>query len=184
MTITEQERKDMVAIFNAQDAAAKLRSADVTIQGVKVTCYETGEIERTHQQSGKLLRGFGGSNGDGYLQISVMKKSTLSHRLVYAAFNGEIPKGMHIDHIDGDKQNNALENLRILNCQDNNRAHRDKKRNASSKYRGVYWHSRDKRWRATIGSSYIGSFDSEAEAARAYDAAARKLNYLPEALNF
>ena len=36
------------------------------------------------------------------------------HRLVYTAFNGPIPEGMQIDHIDGDKSNNKLTNLRAV----------------------------------------------------------------------
>lgn len=41
------------------------------------------------------------------------------HRLVYETFVGEIPQGYEIDHIDGDKQNNDLSNLRCVNHADN-----------------------------------------------------------------
>lgn len=43
----------------------------------------------------------------------VMKQFYL-HRLIWEAFNGEIPEGYEIDHIDGDRQNCALSNLRAV----------------------------------------------------------------------
>lgn len=41
------------------------------------------------------------------------------HQLVWLAFKGEIPKGMTIDHIDGNKRNNKLENLELVTQSDN-----------------------------------------------------------------
>lgn len=41
------------------------------------------------------------------------------HRLVWETFNGEIPEGMQIDHIDGNKENNALNNLRCVDAKTN-----------------------------------------------------------------
>lgn len=40
------------------------------------------------------------------------------HRLVYEAFVGEIPKGYHIHHKDGNKQNNRFDNLELLHPSD------------------------------------------------------------------
>lgn len=40
------------------------------------------------------------------------------HRLVYEAFVGEVPKGFHIHHKDGNKQNNRLDNLELLHPSD------------------------------------------------------------------
>ena len=41
------------------------------------------------------------------------------HRLVYEAFYGSIPSGMHVDHIDHDKRNNCLANLRLRDFSEN-----------------------------------------------------------------
>jgi hypothetical protein len=43
----------------------------------------------------------------------------LVHRVVYSFFNGEIPDGMQINHIDGDKKNNALSNLELVTPREN-----------------------------------------------------------------
>lgn len=51
-----------------------------------------------------------------------LNKKFLVHRVVWEAFNGDIPEGYVIDHIDGNGQNNALNNLRILTQSDNLKA--------------------------------------------------------------
>jgi hypothetical protein len=48
-----------------------------------------------------------------------LNKKFLVHRVVWEAFNGEIPKGMDIDHIDGDPSNNCLNNLQVLTHSEN-----------------------------------------------------------------
>lgn len=44
---------------------------------------------------------------------------TLVHRFVYEYFNGPIPAGLVVDHIDGDRLNNSVENLQLLSPKDN-----------------------------------------------------------------
>lgn len=47
------------------------------------------------------------------------------HRLVYSSFVGEIPEGLQINHIDGDKGNNHISNLEVCTAQENSlHAHR------------------------------------------------------------
>lgn len=41
------------------------------------------------------------------------------HRVVWEAFNGPIPKGMQVDHKDGNKKNNRLDNLQLLTAKQN-----------------------------------------------------------------
>ncbi|TDN64266.1 HNH endonuclease [Scandinavium goeteborgense] len=59
------------------------------------------------------------SNGKaGYYQISVtnnnVSRRCYVHRLVWEAFNGAIPEGYEIDHVDENKGNNSLGNLRLM----------------------------------------------------------------------
>jgi len=51
------------------------------------------------------------------------------HRVVYEAFVGKIPKGLEIDHIDGNKHNNDITNLRAVNRSVNMLAMHERKRN-------------------------------------------------------
>ena len=50
-----------------------------------------------------------------------IKKDYRVHRLVYQAFIGDIPNGMVIDHIDGDRNNNNINNLRCVTSSENKR---------------------------------------------------------------
>lgn len=63
------------------------------------------------------------SDKDGYLLVSLSKngkpKTYKIHRLVWKTFNGKIPEGMQINHIDEDKSNNRLDNLELMTCKEN-----------------------------------------------------------------
>ena len=69
-----------------------------------------------------LKYGFG-SNRKRYYRVIIMKNKeripVLVHRLVYETFNGEIPKTLTVDHIDGNIYNNSLDNLQLLTIEDN-----------------------------------------------------------------
>lgn len=54
-----------------------------------------------------------------YLYFSMNKKRVSSHRTIWTAFNGEIPKGMQINHINGIKSDNRMENLELCTGKQN-----------------------------------------------------------------
>jgi hypothetical protein len=93
-----------------------------------------------------------------------------------------------IDHINGDGLDNRRGNLRRVTHGENLRGFRRKKPGTTSRYRGVYFDKRRSNWKAGITHNYItihlGAFQNEENAATAYDAAARKLGFPNEALNF
>lgn len=88
-----------------------------------------------------------------------------------------MPGVEEIDHQDGNGLNCQRENIRPATSQQNSRGFRHKRLRATSKFRGVTLHKCGK-WQAQIdlgkGQTYLGLFVSETDAARAYDAAARK----------
>lgn len=87
--------------------------------------------------------------------------------------------GLEVDHRDGDGLNNQKQNLRASNRSENMR-NRGKNSNNTSGYKGVYFCSRTKRWRARIQTNgiytHLGRFATPEAAAAAYDAAAAKLH--------
>lgn len=54
-----------------------------------------------------------------YFKASVNKKNQYLHRMVWEYHNGKIPDGMMIDHIDMDKSNNGISNLRLVTPKQN-----------------------------------------------------------------
>ncbi len=99
------------------------------------------------------------------------------HRLIAIRVFGAATADDFVDHIDGDRCNNRRGNLRIVTKAQN--AANSASRGGVSEYRGVS-PARNERWQAQISSKgirkHLGTFDTEEEAAAAYDAAARELH--------
>ena len=96
------------------------------------------------------------------------------HRFI---MNITSPK-IHIDHINDNGLNNQKSNLRICTNQQNT-SNKRKIEGFTSKYKGVSWSKRLNKWRATIfyfyKQTHLGDFNSEEEAARAYNVKAKEL---------
>lgn len=96
------------------------------------------------------------------------------HRLIMNA-----PAGMDVDHINGNGLDNRKINLRLCARGENVRNRRPQVRR-SSRYKGVVWHKQTNCWMARISlhskEHYLGLFHNELDAARAYNAAAKKLH--------
>ncbi len=79
---------------------------------------DEGRISRTFK-SGKVNFKIGTPQKDGYLQIQIDGKLACVHRIIYEHVYGPIPNGMVIDHINRDKQDNRIENLRLVTSSTN-----------------------------------------------------------------
>lgn len=83
----------------------------------------------------------------GYLRTTINYKPYRNHRLIFLMHHGHLPK--IIDHKDGDKLNNKIENLREATPSQNSRNHKLYSTNTSG-YSGVYWVARLGKWRARV----------------------------------
>lgn len=107
-------------------------------------------------------------------------RSFVIHKIVSQAFLGPRKNGYVVDHIDGDRKNNNLENLRYLTTRDNviYGRHCLYRKNGASKYPGVSKSKGRNKWKASIVISgkfvHLGNFDKEEDAAKAYMEAYKK----------
>lgn len=113
---------------------------------------------------------------DGYIRIRIDGEPYRAHRLAFVFMTGECPE--FIDHINGDTSDNRIGNLRECTVAQNQHNQKPQK-GRSSKFKGVSWAKRDRRWTSAIKAygirKHLGSFTSEIDAAMAYDKAASEL---------
>jgi len=127
-----------------------------------------------------------GKAGSGYLFCVLrkdgFKKISSNHQLVAAAFLGHKPglDGLIVDHINGDRLNNNIKNLRLTTYRNNMgecfRIDRDR---LSSKYTGVCWGKHAHKWIAAIRINgerkHLGYFKDELVASDAYQQALKSI---------
>lgn len=113
---------------------------------------------------------------NGYLYVG--GDSLLAHRVIWKLVTGEDPNHLQVDHLDGDRTNNAWHNLRLATNTDNG-FNRGRQSNNKSGFKGVSLHVQG-RWVARIRSrgvdKHIGLFDTPEEAHAAYVEAAERLH--------
>jgi hypothetical protein len=110
-------------------------------------------------------RSFGSIAGtrhvNGYTHIQLNKKIYKAHRLAWLYVHGYFPEC--IDHINNDRDDNRIENLREATVTQNNHNSKLSKNNTSG-IKGVSWHKKSMKWCATIGvygkTIYLGLFDN------------------------
>lgn len=123
----------------------------------------------------------GCETGNGYLRVTVDRKSYAAHRLCWLHYYGEWPS-QHIDHINGVGTDNRIVNLRDVSNADN---HRNTKRcvNNKSGVSGVRFEHRYGTWRASIWRDskvvHLGAFATKEMAIVARKAAEKALGYHP-----
>lgn len=112
----------------------------------------------------------GSRQKDGYWHTCIKKHYYKAHRLVWLLNIKEWPN-RGLDHINGDKSDNRIENLRLASQAENNQ-NTPKARDNSSGHIGVDFHKKTGKWRARISvekrTRHLGLFDTKDNAIEAY----------------
>ena len=143
--------------------------------------YEVSSFGRVRNATTEQMLKPSASHG-GYVKVRLSKNGTTTnlviHRLVANEFIDNPSNKACVDHIDGDRTNNCITNLRYATKSENG-MNQKKHVNATSMYKGVYFYKQTNKWRATmkVGGvcAGLGYFESEEEAAKAYNEAARRI---------
>lgn len=126
-----------------------------------------------YKKSGKtrLLRVYLSND---YKSVTLYDKQHTIHRLLAMTFLEEYSNDLHVDHIDGNKVNNNLSNLRMVTPQEN--------QFNQKKAKGCYFDKIAGRWKAQICvdqiRKHIGYYDTQEEASDAYLKAKKKYHII------
>ena len=139
---------------------------------------EAGFVSREFKNG--LVHHDAGFLASGYKCLTINKKSMLIHRLIYESVHGPIPKNLVIDHINGNRLDNRIVNLRAItqakNCQNRHTVRADSK----SGLIGVEQYGVNGKFCARMtrnGKRYvIGTYDNKQDAKLAYDIASMFFN--------
>jgi hypothetical protein len=116
-------------------------------------------------------------NSAGYIVVRVDNTLMRAHRVAWAMTYGFWPQ--EIDHINGNRSDNRIENLRECTRQQNMKNLKKGKYNKSG-LKGVSWHAACAKWQAHIKADgknfYLGLFETKEEAHDAYIQASNKLH--------
>jgi hypothetical protein len=124
---------------------------------------------RYDPETGKIYGVYGkeiiGKNGDGYISISknlYFKGHLSAHHFAWYWIYGNVDFEQ-LDHINRDKTDNRISNLRIATHQQNQ---------FNKNPKGYYWNTRQKKWQSTIKCDkkqiHLGFFNNEDDAKKAY----------------
>lgn len=135
--------------------------------------FETGEIKwakypKKYNKTNKPVIA-GSVHYSGYRLISLMNKQYMAHRLIWAVYYGGWPNGF-IDHVDMNKSNNSIHNLRIA-TRNQNGYNILAKKISSSGYKNVQWDKETSKWRVRVRVNgkrhHIGRFENKDDAINA-----------------
>lgn len=124
---------------------------------------------------------FTSKNDKGYFGGKIGRRTFTAHRVAWALHYGEWPD-QDIDHIDGNRANNKIYNLRDVARSENAKNAALRSDNASG-CSGVVWHKRDANWCVQISINgrrvHIGSFEEKNDAIAARRAAEKMFGFHP-----
>jgi len=126
--------------------------------------YKDGELlwkySKGNAKKGSLA---GGLDNQGYARVAFNKSRYKVHRIVWVLHFGDIPEGLEIDHINRNRSDNRIENLRLVTHSQNN---------FNTRAKGYTWDKKSKKWKASIQldrkRKELGRFTNKKDARQAY----------------
>ena len=128
---------------------------------------------------GKIGTVAGTPHPKGYVRISIDHVDYLAHRLAWISVNGEIADDLVIDHKNGNRADNRLDNLRVVTGHQNANNQQARLAGEQRAMLGASFHKPSGKWISRVKvngkDKYLGLFDTPEQANEAYLAAKRKV---------
>jgi hypothetical protein len=140
----------------------------------KVEC-ETHIFHRDGRVYCKRYKRYTGSYVNGYIHFSYQGRKQRVHRVIYEKFKGTIPAGFEINHINGKRDDNRIENLEPVSKKHNGQ-HRGSNKTNTSGYKNIFWYKASGKWNVKINGTHYGYFTDIQQAITARDTAIENLN--------
>jgi hypothetical protein len=116
--------------------------------------YKDGKLYNRYAYTSRVKAGEeAGAFSGGYRIVGVNGKRYKAHRVVWMLHRGYIGEGLQIDHIDGDRSNNHIDNLRVCTNAENSRNGKLRVSNTSG-IKGVTWSKARSGWQVQIKKDY------------------------------
>ena len=148
---------------------AKTRTDPPSFDPKEMFSYKDGQLFWKQSGRGRKVGSAVGSRMiSGYINLNIKGRYFYIHRLVYLFHTGRWPEV--IDHIDCDRSNNKIENLREVSKSQNALNTKSLHPGNKSGFKGVYWSKVASKWVAQCTTNrktiYLGCFDDPVEAAK------------------
>jgi hypothetical protein len=146
-------------------------------------CPDTGKLTwmKTLSNRARLNQEAGGPDGQGYRILMVAGYITRAHRVAWAHYYGKWPEG-YIDHINGNRSDNRIANLRDVSNAVNLQNNHKPQVNSTTGLRGVWYDKRRGNYVAELSANRerhrLGAFRTAEEAHAAYKEAKARLHSL------
>lgn len=122
----------------------------------KLVSYENGVLYWLPRGINKFDNRYAGkeaackSHNKGYSIIRINYRLILTHRAIWIYHNGQIPTNMEIDHINGNRLDNRIENLRLATIRENS-LNQKLKTNNTSGHKNITWDKSRNKWQVQMG---------------------------------
>lgn len=130
--------------------------------------HDTGEFRWIKTGKGRRLNGIAGTKSHGYILITINGTRYPAHRLAWLYVHGSHPKDC-IDHINGNRSDNRISNLRQATNMQNHWNTKLRSTNTSG-VKGVNFHKKAQKWCAEVWTdgkkNYLGLYEDIEEARR------------------
>lgn len=143
--------------------------------------YDPASGDITRKRTGNIVKT---KERKGYINLDIDGLIFKGHRVAYKIYHGDFDESLDIDHINGCRFDNRIQNLRLVSRRENCK-NRSMYKNNTSGVMGVYWYERLNKWTANIWNGqtmkmlHLGVFEDKNDAIKARKEAEQKLSFHP-----